>query len=114
MAHVHWCDVTGHEWECQGTALRPLAGDTEPSICICATHRTPLEDGDHSGCSIELLACPEHRDVQREMTPEEKTLGEAYIHELFAERDALREGSPERLAVADKIFVFTISGGRQR
>jgi hypothetical protein len=48
------------------------------------------------------------------MTPEEKTLGEAYIHELFAERDALREGSPERLAVADKIFVFTISGGRQR
>jgi hypothetical protein len=50
--------------DCEGTALRPLAGDTEPSICICPKHQTPLEDGDHSECPIELLACPEHRDEQ--------------------------------------------------
>jgi hypothetical protein len=114
MAHRHFCDVAGHEWECEGTALRPLRGDTEPSVCICEIHRTPLVDGDHSGCSIELLACPEHRDVQRQMTAEERASGEAYIEQLFAERDALPEGSAERLAVADKMFVFTISGGRER
>jgi hypothetical protein len=48
------------------------------------------------------------------MTAAERAAGEAYIDQLFAERDALPEGSPERLAVADKIFVFTISGGRLR
>jgi hypothetical protein len=27
-----------------------------------------MEEGDHSGCSVELLACPEHREAQlREM-----------------------------------------------
>lgn len=112
--HQHFCDVCGNKWDCEGTAPRPFMGDTEPSVCMCVTHRTPLEDGDHSGCSIELLACPEHRDVQRKMTAEEKASGEAYIRKLFDERDALPEGSPERLAVADKIFVFTISGGRER
>jgi hypothetical protein len=23
-----------------------------------------MEDGDHSKCAVELLACPEHRDEQ--------------------------------------------------
>jgi len=65
MAHLHWCDVAGHEWECQGYALRPLRGDTEPTPCSCLHHQSPMEDGrDHSECSIELLACPEHRDQQ--------------------------------------------------
>jgi len=65
MAHLHWCDVAGHEWECQGSALRPLRGDTEPTPCSCLHHQSPMEDGrDHSECSIELLACPEHRDQQ--------------------------------------------------
>jgi hypothetical protein len=27
-------------------------------------HGVPMEDGDHSQCSVELLACPEHRDDQ--------------------------------------------------
>lgn len=62
MPHQHFCDVAGHEWECRGTALRHLRGDTEPSVCVCVIHRTELEYGDHSGCSIELLACPEHRE----------------------------------------------------
>jgi hypothetical protein len=63
--HKHFCDVEGHEWECEGSALRPLAGDTEPSLCMCIRHRTSMEIGDHSECSIELLACPEHLDEQR-------------------------------------------------
>jgi hypothetical protein len=32
---------------------------------MCIRHRVPLEVGDHSECSIELLACPEHREEQR-------------------------------------------------
>ena len=66
--HYHFCDYAGHYWECAGTALRPLAGDTEPSVCMCPMHQEALADGDHSECSVELLACPEHRDAQlREM-----------------------------------------------
>jgi hypothetical protein len=64
MSHRHWCDVTGHEWECQGAALRPLRGDTEPTPCYCINHQTLMEDGDHCQCSIELIACEEHRDQQ--------------------------------------------------
>jgi len=62
MSHRHFCNFAGHEWECEGTALRLLAGDTSPSVCMCFTHGVPIEDGDHSDCSIELLACPEHLD----------------------------------------------------
>jgi hypothetical protein len=64
MSHQHYCDYAGHDWECDGTALRPLAGDTEPSVCICVMHQVPVIDGDHGDCPIELLACPEHRDEQ--------------------------------------------------
>ena len=44
--------------------MRPLAGDREPSICVCDTCRVPMDDGDHRGCMVELLACPEHMDEQ--------------------------------------------------
>ena len=64
MSHQHYCDYAGHEWECTGAALRPLAGDTEPSVCMCAIHQVPLADGDHNECPIELLACPEHCEQQ--------------------------------------------------
>jgi len=64
MSHHHFCNVAGHEWECEGIALRPLAGDTEPSVCMCLVHQVSMERGDHSQCSIELLACPEHLPQQ--------------------------------------------------
>ncbi len=64
MSHKHFCDFAGHFWECAGTAIRPLAGDTEPSVCMCDRCQVPMEQGDHSGCMIELLACPEHMDEQ--------------------------------------------------
>ena len=73
MAHRHWCDVYGHEWDCEGTALRHLAGDTEPSVCMCIRHRVPMEEGDHSECSIELVACPEHREEQLRRINENRT-----------------------------------------
>ena len=59
-----FCDYAGHDWECDGFALRPRAGDTEPSECYCLRHQVPMEVGDHSRCPVELLGCPDHRDEQ--------------------------------------------------
>jgi hypothetical protein len=47
MTHVHYCDVAGHEWEC----------DKPECECICGER---MEEGDHSACPIELRACPRH------------------------------------------------------
>ena len=55
MTHRHFCDHAGHYWECHGKALRPLAGDTEPSVCMCRTCGVPMEDGDHSRCRSSCL-----------------------------------------------------------
>ena len=65
MSHRHLCDVTGHQWDCNGVALR--LGDKEPSVCTCHSCRAPLEQGDHSQCKnlVELVACPEHREEAR-------------------------------------------------
>jgi len=64
MSHRHFCDFAGHHWECEGAAVRQLLGNTEPTICMCLTCGVAMEDGDHSECSVELIACPEHRDEQ--------------------------------------------------
>ena len=64
MSHRHFCDFAGHYWDCEGAAVRPLLGSTEPSVCMCLTHGVSMEEGDHSDCSVELIACPEHRDEQ--------------------------------------------------
>lgn len=70
MSHRHFCDVAGHYWECEGRALR--AGDSEPSICICLPCGLPLEGFDHSGCAdpVELLACPDHMEEERQRMDE--------------------------------------------
>jgi hypothetical protein len=62
--HQHSCEVAGHLWDCGGIASRPLSGQSEPSVCLCLQHGVPMEEGDHSQFSIELLACPLHRDDQ--------------------------------------------------
>jgi|ERR1035437_1312037 hypothetical protein len=62
MSHRHFCEFAGHEWECEGTAVRLFA--PEASVCMCMDHGVPMEEGDHSACSIELISCPEHRDEQ--------------------------------------------------
>jgi len=56
--HRHACG-RGHYWNCNGGAVRE--GDTESSECICFNHGAPMEVGDHSQCTIEILTCPEHR-----------------------------------------------------
>ena len=44
MSHSSFCDYTGHSWVCAGRALRPLAGDRQPSACLCLKHRS-MEEG---------------------------------------------------------------------
>jgi hypothetical protein len=64
MSHQHFCDFAGHYWQCEGNAVRLFAKDSEPTPCMCLNHQVSMDDGDHSMCSIELLACPEHREEQ--------------------------------------------------
>lgn len=93
MSHQHFCDFAGHHWQCESTALRPLAGQSEPTSCICLNCRIPMEEGDHSQCSVELLACPEHRNEQlRRMGYEPGTANmpqsrDADEGRMFEERD---------------------------
>ena len=62
MSHHHFCDLAGHYWDCTGTAVRLF--QNEPSVCMCIQCGIPMEEGDHRECSVELLACPEHRADQ--------------------------------------------------
>jgi hypothetical protein len=47
MSHLHYCDVTGHQWTCAGIDC----------VCICGAL---MEDGNHSDCPVELRECREH------------------------------------------------------
>jgi hypothetical protein len=107
MTHRHFCDHAGHYWECHGKALRPLAGDTEPSVCMCRTCGVPMEDGDHSRCRVELLACPEHVEGQRRQMNEAKQAFEQRkmefgLDEKFAQMQAMPD-SPDKDAAAQEI-----------
>jgi hypothetical protein len=57
--HRHWCELAGHDWDCEGYALRTFSGRTywTKCVCICGTAMTTR---DHRDCPIELLPCPEH------------------------------------------------------
>jgi hypothetical protein len=59
MAHEHYCDVAGHRWTC----------DSDECECICDT---PMNEGDHSACPIELRACPEH---EHGLAPDSQPVG---------------------------------------
>lgn len=97
MTHKHWCGVTGHEWECEGAALRVFNGDTEPSVCMCALHRVSFEVGDHSQCEMEILACEEHREQElRAMgyepgeVPPKPSSADAEVPSIFKDADGNR------------------------
>ena len=61
--HKHWCEVEGHWYDC-----------IQPCVCECGRS---LEGNDHSGCCIELRACPEHQKaVSVEAADENKFLAD--------------------------------------
>jgi hypothetical protein len=70
MSHRHWCDFAGHDWECEGNAMRQFAQDSMPTLCMCIKHSVSMDDGDHSECPVELLVCPQHRHEQLEQIGE--------------------------------------------
>jgi len=59
VSHRHFCPYSKHFFECDGTAIRLF--DREPTTCLCPDHGTPIEEGNHSDCSIDHVTCPEHR-----------------------------------------------------
>ena len=111
MSHRHFCDVAGHWWECNGTALR--AGDTQPSVCTCLPCGLPLEGFDHSQCDdpVELLACPEHRHEELRQREEarkksEQRAAEFGFDEKWARMKALPDG-PEKHALFMEIVAWS-------
>lgn len=106
MSHLHFCDVTGHEWQCEGKAFRPFAGGTEPSVCMCKFCEVPMEQGDHSDCPIELLACPEHLEEQQErMLEAERQLAESGFEEKWRQIDTMPDGA-ERNALIKEFMAW--------
>ena len=57
ISHRHYCEEGGHYWQCDGVAVR--GANAEAKVCMCFDHHVPMEQGDHNGCTIELLACPD-------------------------------------------------------
>jgi hypothetical protein len=108
MSHRHMCDVAGHPWECDGTAVR--LGHKEPTVCTCHSCRLPLEQGDHSRCRnlVELVACAEHRDEQLRRRQEaerefERRATDFGFTEKWERLKALPDG-PEKHALAEEIM----------
>ena len=107
MTHMHYCEIGGHSWVCEGKALRTEAGDVVPSDCMCICGKS-REDGDHSSCPVELVPCPDHLT---EMTETQSTSSQAqHLAELFSRRDSFPDDSPERQKVAEQILSTILSG----
>jgi len=113
MAHRHFCDFAGHWWDCGGTALR--LGETVPSVCVCPRCRLPLEGSDHRACEapVELRACPEHVEQQRQRMEEarerhERRAAEFGFDEKWRRMKALPDG-PEKDALAGEIVEWLFS-----
>jgi hypothetical protein len=85
-----------------------MAGDTKPSACVCRGCGLAMEDGDHSQCPVELLACPEHMDEQQGNMESasrnfERELSEAGLEEKWKRVETLPDGD-ERNALIDELF----------
>lgn len=113
MPHQHFCEIGGHEWMCEGRALRPFMGDTEPCVCMCMRCQLPMEMVNHPECQVELVACSEHvgqeLDLMKEVDGFLCTPDGRYMAELFTKRDALADGDPEKDAVVTEILRHTFA-----
>ena len=89
--HRHACGY-GHYWDCDGSAVRE--DDLQPSVCICLEHGVPLEDGDHSKCSVEVLTCPDHQAEQGRIPEAMAPLRRDEVNDGFV-RPELPEGFEE-------------------
>ncbi len=108
MSHKHLSGIGGHEWQCEGTAVRPDAGDTEPSVCMCMACGVSMEEGDHSKCPVELLLCPEHLADFRRWVRE--NYGEAALLDLPADADEKVERALGQLETYEAAFLWCGGG----
>jgi hypothetical protein len=104
MSHKHFCDIGGHEWEC----------DKATCVCVCGTS---INQGDHSHCPIELVGCPEHvAEQQRTEHKTERTLADCKFDAKCKRADEMPDG-PERDAllreIVESIFPRTDDGGKR-
>lgn len=70
-SHRHVCDIGGHDYQC-----------SEDCSCICGF---PMNGFDHSGCPVELRACPVHKPE------EERRMAEFVSAAREAESKRLRD-----------------------
>jgi len=75
---------------------------------MCRQHRVPMAVGDHSGCRIESLACPEHladqlRAMQEAKQAFEQRKIEFGLDEKFVRMQSMPSG-PEQDAAAQEIL----------
>jgi hypothetical protein len=70
LSHRHFCDIGGHDYQC-----------SDDCSCICGL---PMNGFDHSGCPVELKACPEHK------AEEERRMAQVCSPEAEAESKRLR------------------------
>ena len=105
MSHKHLCDVAVHWFECDGKALR--RGDSEPSVCRCDTCGLPWEESDHNQCQspIELVTCPEHRDVgRRSIVATEMKQAAACQEAAYEQVMKTPDGTPEYYQALEGFF----------
>ena len=115
MSHRHFCDYEGHFWECEGAAVRQFAENSDRTPCICIMHSVSMDDGDHSECPGELLACPEHREQQlRQMsefsTREEGTANARILVSLQNKIHAAASTEAEKRQAMEELLRFMFGG----
>lgn len=81
---------------------------------MCLTHGAPMDEGDHSECMVELLACPEHREAQVNRMADsrqkfDQEASEFGFKEKAAKFDALADGR-ERNALLDELLKWMFPG----
>lgn len=59
MGHKYFCEICGHEWECECVAVHEFVPE-KFQVCICKACQLPMDEGDHRDCPVQALTCPEH------------------------------------------------------
>jgi hypothetical protein len=83
---------------------------------MCVKHLVSMEDGDHSECPVELLACPEHRELQvRQMnefsTSEEAAAASTRIIESLQDKiHAAASTEAEKQQALEELLRFMFGG----
>jgi hypothetical protein len=81
---------------------------------MCPAHGVAVDEGDHSKCVVELLACPEHAEHQRRQMADsrkefDQNASEFGFEEKCAKAEAMPDG-PERDALIEVLLKWMFPG----